>query len=138
MPVSTTERCWLKIFSQGAEDLCKKDIFGASDPYVQVCSSQDACLHPPSLQVYRELVGSYWLERPANAIWRTGTVKRTLNPVWNQSFEVDVDPTKHVIIADVFDENRLTRDDFLGRVTVTLEGLETVSEYDAAMNSGEL
>ena len=96
---------------KSAENLCKKDIFGASDPYVQV---------------YREMVGSYDLENPTNVVWRSKTQKRTLEPEWMEAFEVVVDPTKHILIADVFDENRLTRDDFLGRVTINLETLSTV------------
>ena len=44
-------------------------------------------------------------------------MKRTLDPIWNDTIEIDVDVGQHVIIMDLFDENRLTRDDFLGRVT---------------------
>jgi len=86
-----------------ASDLVKKDIFGASDPYVQI---------------YREMIDNYDVQNPSQKIDKTNTIRKTVNPEWNQSFEIEVDPQKHELILDVFDENRLTRDDFLGRVII--------------------
>ena len=57
------------------------------------------------------------MEEPSHIVGKTSTRKRTLAPVWNDTIEFDVDIGQHVIIMDLFDENRLTRDDFLGRVT---------------------
>lgn len=45
---------------------------------------------------------------------------QTLNPVWNEEFVFRVKPAEHKLVFQVFDENRLTRDDFLGLVEVTL------------------
>ncbi|XP_053264589.1 E3 ubiquitin-protein ligase NEDD4-like isoform X15 [Podarcis raffonei] len=87
-------------------DLAKKDIFGASDPYVKL-----------SLYVAdenREL-----------ALVQTKTIKKTLNPKWNEEFYFRVDPSNHRLLFEVFDENRLTRDDFLGQVDVPLNHLPT-------------
>ncbi|XP_063815648.1 E3 ubiquitin-protein ligase NEDD4-like isoform X12 [Pseudophryne corroboree] len=87
-------------------DLAKKDIFGASDPYVRL-----------SLYVAdenREL-----------ALVQTKTIKKTLNPKWNEEFFFRVRPTSHRLLFEVFDENRLTRDDFLGQVDVPLNHLPT-------------
>ncbi|XP_050185942.1 E3 ubiquitin-protein ligase NEDD4-like isoform X2 [Myiozetetes cayanensis] len=87
-------------------DLAKKDIFGASDPYVKL-----------SLYVAdenREL-----------ALVQTKTIKKTLNPKWNEEFYFRVNPTNHRLLFEVFDENRLTRDDFLGQVDVPLSHLPT-------------
>ncbi|XP_074923578.1 E3 ubiquitin-protein ligase NEDD4-like [Chelonoidis abingdonii] len=87
-------------------DLAKKDIFGASDPYVKL-----------SLYVAdenREL-----------ALVQTKTIKKTLNPKWNEEFYFRVNPTNHRLLFEVFDENRLTRDDFLGQVDVPLNHLPT-------------
>uniref|UniRef100_A0A8C6CTL3 E3 ubiquitin-protein ligase n=1 Tax=Moschus moschiferus TaxID=68415 RepID=A0A8C6CTL3_MOSMO len=70
-------------------DLAKKDIFGASDPYVKL-----------SLYV-------------------------TLNPKWNEEFYFRVNPSNHRLLFEVFDENRLTRDDFLGQVDIPLSHLPT-------------
>ena len=95
----------VRLILNEASGLCKKDIFGASDPYALV---------------YREMRGSYDIVKPTNVIGKTGTIHRTLNPIWNETFDIDVDITKHVLIVDVFDENRMTRDDFLGRVTIPM------------------
>nr|XP_043909640.1 E3 ubiquitin-protein ligase NEDD4-like isoform X2 [Solea senegalensis] len=99
-------------------DLAKKDIIGASDPYVKL-----------SLYVAdenREL-----------ALVQTKTIKKTLNPKWNEEFFFRVCPQNHRLLFEVFDENRLassknglfhigqTRDDFLGQVDVPLSHLPT-------------
>ncbi|TRY98635.1 hypothetical protein DNTS_005882 [Danionella cerebrum] len=70
-------------------DLAKKDIIGASDPYVKL-----------SLYVAdenREL-----------ALVQTKTIKKTLNPKWNEEFYFRVCPQNHRLLFEVFDENRLT------------------------------
>ncbi|XP_064165136.1 E3 ubiquitin-protein ligase NEDD4-like isoform X10 [Anguilla rostrata] len=87
-------------------DLAKKDIIGASDPYVKL-----------SLYVAdenREL-----------GLAQTKTIKKTLNPKWNEEFYFRVYPQNHRLLFEVFDENRLTRDDFLGQVDVPLNHLPT-------------
>ncbi|XP_052392790.1 E3 ubiquitin-protein ligase NEDD4-like isoform X3 [Carassius gibelio] len=69
-------------------DLAKKDIIGASDPYVKL-----------SLYVTdenREL-----------ALVQTKTIKKTLNPKWNEEFYFRVCPQNHRLLFEVFDENRL-------------------------------
>jgi len=85
----------LKVIS--ADNLAKKDIFGASDPYVRI-----------DLVTIRgeEVVDSVL----------TKTKKRTLNPRWEEEFLFRLKPSEHKLVLEVFDENRLTRDDFLGRV----------------------
>ena len=95
----------VRLILNEASGLCKKDIFGASDPYAII---------------YREVRGNYDIVKPTNVIGKTGTIHRTLNPIWNETFEIDIDINKHVLIVDVFDENRMTRDDFLGRVTIPM------------------
>ncbi|KAL3288300.1 hypothetical protein HHI36_002748 [Cryptolaemus montrouzieri] len=74
----------------------KKDIFGASDPYVRI---------------------------DLNTISGDETIDATLNPVWNEEFLFKVKPNEHKLILQVFDENRLTRDDFLGMVEIGLISL---------------
>jgi hypothetical protein len=81
--------------------LAKKDIFGASDPYVKlsVCGgSRDVVYHR----------------------YQTKTIKKSLNPVWNEEFILKVNPLEHKLLFEVFDENRITRDDFLGLVEIPL------------------
>ncbi|KAI1904835.1 hypothetical protein AGOR_G00009760 [Albula goreensis] len=87
-------------------DLAKKDIIGASDPYVK--------LSLYTAEENREL-----------ALVQTKTIKKTLNPKWNEEFYFRVFPQNHRLLFEVFDENRLTRDDFLGQVDVPLNHLPT-------------
>ncbi|XP_053449890.1 E3 ubiquitin-protein ligase NEDD4 isoform X6 [Nycticebus coucang] len=85
--------------------LAKKDILGASDPYVRVT------LYDPMNGVLTSV--------------QTKTIKKTLNPKWNEEILFRVHPQQHRLLFEVFDENRLTRDDFLGQVDVPLYPLPT-------------
>ncbi|XP_056135410.1 E3 ubiquitin-protein ligase NEDD4-like [Lampris incognitus] len=85
--------------------LAKKDILGASDPYTRLS------LYDP---VNGELTSL-----------QTKTIKKTLDPKWNEEFYFRVDPRKHRLLLEVFDENRLTRDDFLGQVDIPLHQIPT-------------
>lgn len=58
----------------------------------------------------------------------TKTKKKTLNPKWNEEFVFRVRPAEHKMVFQVFDENRLTRDDFLGMVELNLVNLPTEHE----------
>ncbi|CAF4746230.1 unnamed protein product, partial [Rotaria socialis] len=53
-------------------------------------------------------------------IARTRTIPKTLNPMWNQDFIFRVDPTKHRLVFEIYDQNRLTKDEFLGMFFVEL------------------
>ena len=94
-----------------ASGLSQKDIFGYSDPYVVINTEN-------------KNVGCPW--EPSSRSVRTKTCKKTLNPVWNENFIVNFDPLEEFVVLDVFDENRITRDDFLGRVILTPEYLANV------------
>ncbi|XP_067827629.1 E3 ubiquitin-protein ligase NEDD4 isoform X3 [Heptranchias perlo] len=87
--------------------LAKKDILGASDPYAKVS------LYDP---INGELTSV-----------QTKTIKKTLDPKWNEEFYFRVQPRQHRILFEVFDENRLTRDDFLGLVDIPLQHIPTES-----------
>lgn len=90
-------------------NLAKKDIFGASDPYVRidlVDSAADAVIDSVNTQ----------------------TKKRTLSPKWDEEFIFRVKPQDHTLLFEVFDENRLTRDDFLGMVKLPLTNLPAERE----------
>ncbi|XP_068217272.1 E3 ubiquitin-protein ligase Nedd-4 isoform X5 [Palaemon carinicauda] len=92
----------------GGSGLAKKDIFGASDPYVKI-----------------ELVNLNSNGEEDNVVdcVHTKTKKKTLNPRWDEEFIFRVKPSDHKLVLEVFDENRLTRDDFLGLVQVPLINL---------------
>lgn len=96
----------LRIRIIAGHKLAKKDIFGASDPYVKVdlIDSQD-----------NTVIDSFY----------TKTKKRTLNPTWDEEFLVRVRPEKQHLVLEVYDENRLTRDDFLGLVELPLANISS-------------
>ncbi|XP_011311029.1 E3 ubiquitin-protein ligase Nedd-4 isoform X2 [Fopius arisanus] len=98
----STSRLRLRVIA--GHQLAKKDIFGASDPYVRID------LYPIE---GHETVDSVL----------TKTKKKTLNPVWDEEFIFRVKPSEHKLVLQVFDENRLTRDDFLGMIELTLANL---------------
>jgi len=85
--------------------LCKKDIFGASDPYVKVT------LYKPR--------SNGKIDREIDNV-ETKTKKRTLEPKWNEVFFFRAKPRENRLIFTVFDQNRVTRDDFLGLVDIPL------------------
>ncbi|KRZ77952.1 E3 ubiquitin-protein ligase NEDD4 [Trichinella papuae] len=84
----------LRILVVRGIDLAKKDIFGASDPYVSVHLCQEG--------------------REVDKV-HTKTIKK-------------VDPTNCKIVFEVFDENRITRDDFLGIVEIDLQTVRIPKE----------
>ncbi|XP_043256787.1 E3 ubiquitin-protein ligase Nedd-4 isoform X2 [Colletes gigas] len=94
-----TSKLRLKVIA--GHQLAKKDIFGASDPYVRVDLNT--------------VNGDQTVDSAL-----TKTKKKTLNPVWEEEFVFRVKPVDHKLVLQVFDENRLTRDDFLGMVELTL------------------
>ncbi|CAL8068189.1 unnamed protein product [Calicophoron daubneyi] len=90
-----------------ALDLMKKDIFGASDPYCKIF-------------LYKNSRSTTCICSPV----QTRTIRRSLNPIWNEEIIFRVNPTENRLVFELYDENRLTRDDFLGVVTVSLPHLE--------------
>ncbi|XP_068974576.1 E3 ubiquitin-protein ligase Nedd-4 isoform X4 [Bombus flavifrons] len=102
-----TRKLRLKVIA--GHQLAKKDIFGASDPYVRIDLNT--------------LNGDQTIDSAL-----TKTKKKTLNPVWEEEFIFRVKPVDHKLVLQVFDENRLTRDDFLGMVELTLINLPKEQE----------
>ncbi|XP_015763189.1 PREDICTED: E3 ubiquitin-protein ligase NEDD4-like [Acropora digitifera] len=88
-------------------DLAKKDIFGLSDPYCKIKLFQGD-------REYGEIDSVV-----------TDTIKKTLHPQWNEEFFFRVNQSVNRLLFEVFDENRLTRDDFLGEVELRLFSLPT-------------
>lgn len=98
---STEATRLLRLKIMGGHSLAKKDIFGASDPYTRI-----------------DLVNVEGNDIEDSVL--TKTKKRTLNPKWDEEFIFRVIPGKHKLVFEVFDENRLTRDDFLGMVELPI------------------
>ncbi|CAF1233195.1 unnamed protein product [Adineta steineri] len=115
--VGTSERNTrlLRIKVLRAIELQRRDFLGGSgDPYVKI-----------SLQI-RENRNS------TIDVARTRTVPKTLNPLWNQDFIFRVDPSKHRLQFEIFDQNKLTKDEFLGMFFVELN---TPIPYESAEQS---
>ena len=91
-----------RLYIEKATNLAKKDIFGASDPYVKV-------------YIVNHREGVY--NAPKNKhVGKTRVIKNTLNPFWEEQFLLSFDPSVKTVLLEVWDENRLTPDDFLGQV----------------------
>ncbi|RUS75867.1 hypothetical protein EGW08_016388, partial [Elysia chlorotica] len=90
-------------------NLAKKDIFGASDPYVKVSLNDSGTLVD---------------------VKQTSIVRKSLNPKWYEEFIFRVNPERNNLLFEVFDSNRVTRDDFLGMVDFTLN-MTTISKERA-------
>ncbi|XP_068432599.1 E3 ubiquitin-protein ligase NEDD4 isoform X2 [Clinocottus analis] len=105
LQIDEAESRVLKVKVVAGIGLAKKDILGASDPYTR-------------LSLYDPINGEI-------TSLQTKTIKKSLDPKWNEEFFFKVDPRKHRLLLEVFDENRLTRDDFLGQVDVPLNQIPT-------------
>ena len=85
--------------------------FGASNPYVKV--------------FLRNKFSQKWCGMRDTPIRRqvgkTRTIKQNLNPIWAEQFTLSVDPSYKAVLMEVWDENRLIPDDFLGQVVLRIE-----------------
>ncbi|XP_012939741.1 E3 ubiquitin-protein ligase NEDD4 [Aplysia californica] len=90
-------------------NLAKKDIFGASDPYVKISLLQNEVLVDTK---------------------QTSVVRKSLNPKWYEEYVFRVNPSDNVVMVEVFDSNRVTRDDFLGLVEIPLNHVNIATERE--------
>ncbi|KAF2361972.1 C2 domain [Trinorchestia longiramus] len=105
----------LCVFS--ASGLAKKDIFGASDPYVKI--------------ELIDLKAEATTDNVVDCVY-TKTRKKTLNPTWNEEFLFRVKRQDHKLLLEVYDENRITRDDFLGQLEVPVSTVTPSSDRASA------
>ncbi|KAF0973906.1 hypothetical protein FDP41_007293 [Naegleria fowleri] len=103
MGFSVSDR--LELVIESASDLVAADLNGYSDPFVDIMV--DNCL-----------------ER------RTQIIKKTLNPVWNETFVFYCIPTSGPLIVnfEVYDWDRLTPNDFIGRAMLSIDS--NCTEYN--------
>ncbi|TKR93655.1 hypothetical protein L596_008068 [Steinernema carpocapsae] len=98
LPDVNSEAELLRVKIVRADGLAKKDIFGTSDPYVIIS------LRESDIEIERAT---------------TKTIRKNRNPIWNEEFIFRT--TRNCkILVQVFDANRITRDDFLGQVEFDL------------------
>ncbi|XP_022252052.1 E3 ubiquitin-protein ligase Nedd-4-like [Limulus polyphemus] len=87
----------LRIRVIAGHDLAKKDIFGASDPYVRIDLMRNEAETGNNNREEENVIDSVY----------TKTKKKTLNPKWDEEFIFRVKPSHHKLVLQVFDENRL-------------------------------
>eukprot|EP00761_Pharyngomonas_kirbyi_P010458 gb/GECH01010478.1/.p1 GENE.gb/GECH01010478.1/~~gb/GECH01010478.1/.p1 ORF type:complete len:195 (+),score=26.70 gb/GECH01010478.1/:1-585(+) len=88
-----------------AQDLPKRDILGSSDPYVLIEKI-------PEGSFFEVLVD------------QTQVIQQNLNPKWNSSFDIEINNcAKEKILLEVFDWDRFTSDDYIGRVVINMKSL---------------
>lgn len=93
----------LRINISRAKDLQRRDFLGGpGDPYMKV------------------LLQTRENRNQTIDIARTRAVHKTLNPSWNQNFIFRVDPIKHRLVCEIYNENKLTKDEFLGMFYIEL------------------
>ncbi|KAG2374461.1 hypothetical protein C9374_010745 [Naegleria lovaniensis] len=103
MGFTVTDR--LELVIERASDLVAADLNGYSDPFVDI--RVDNCL-----------------ER------RTQIMKKTLNPVWNETFVFYCIPTSGALKVDfeLYDWDRFTPNDFIGRASLSIDS--NCTEYN--------
>ncbi|CAF2743898.1 unnamed protein product [Rotaria sp. Silwood2] len=99
---------WVEICIERAKDLAVKDINGSSDPYVKV------------------LYGN-------KEIYITNTVSNNLNPIWNEKFIFFVHDLYIPIYFNLFDHDRIGRDDPMGTTKIDLYRLPLHKLYAATL-----
>lgn len=93
-----------------ARNLKAADSNGKSDPYVK-------------------LIDCKGLHIRGNSI-KTEVIKKTLNPVWNQSWTLECNHKLSVLEFRVYDWDRFSADDEIGRVYVPVDGLMDQREHE--------
>ncbi|XP_052098137.1 E3 ubiquitin-protein ligase NEDD4-like isoform X1 [Mytilus californianus] len=99
-PPGTTKLLRIKVIK--GENLAKKDIFGASDPYVKI-------------SLFRGDRDTGYIDSASTTV-----IKKSLNPLWQEEFVFRVNSRDNRLLLELFDSNRVTRDDFLGLVEIPL------------------
>lgn len=117
------ERSVLQVRVLEAAELPCMDLCGSSDPFVRVHltpSSGSANLDPKQAHKYK------WSEK-------TRVHKRTLNPVFNETFEFEVNYAElltHKLMLQVYDYDRFSKHDAIGQVCVPMAGVDWSQSHD--------
>ncbi|EFC41277.1 predicted protein [Naegleria gruberi] len=67
-----------------------------------------------------------WLGGKKKEQFKTHVISNSLNPVWNETFEIPLDhnPEQYVLICQLYDKDKFTGDDSLGFIAVSLSTLK--------------
>jgi len=93
-----------------AKNLPAADSNGLSDPYVEIRSEKGLFVRD-------------------NAV-RTSVKNETLNPKWNQSFDVSWDHAFRKLVLRVYDHDKWSKDDYLGKARINFHDLCDQTEHD--------
>ena len=91
----------VKVTVHSANDLLVADITGSSDPFVEV--------------------------RIGQSTHKTKVIKKDLNPVWNEKFEIVTGTLGHLYLT-VYDWDKIGSNESIGKLIVPLEKDYTVGE----------
>jgi len=95
-----SQREWLEVFVDSARGLPKTELIGRSDPYCIITFRGESK--------------------------RTIPKKSTQEPIWDEKFSFDL-PTSwpaDVLVAELYDKDLITKDDFMGRTEIRLAEIE--------------
>ena len=91
-----------------ARDLLSGDSNGLSDPYFQIPKQQRGVIDLPKKKN------------------RTKTIMKTLNPVWNHTFEMEYNPQAcNKLLVEVYDYDYIGKDDHLGTGEIPLDWMSS-------------
>ncbi|CAF3927185.1 unnamed protein product [Adineta steineri] len=99
---------WTEICIERGNNLAVKDIGGSSDPYVKVV---------------------YGTEEK----YTTNTVTKSLNPVWNEKFTIFTEDLTVPLYFNLYDQDRIGRDESMGSVKMDLWKLPFERLYNASL-----
>ncbi|KAG2459103.1 RASL2 protein, partial [Polypterus senegalus] len=110
-------------------------------PLGGTCGTQQGC---PQLQIPGSPVGNRGTT-PAQggghlaSRGRTATIWKTLSPFWGEEYHVNLPPSFHTVSFYVMDEDSLSRDDVIGKVSVAKEILASKPQgLDGWLNLTEI
>lgn len=114
VPLNTANSKLLRIKVVQAKDL-SKDLFSSNDSFVQLAL----------VKKNNEII----------ELVKTPTVKKTSNPSYNIDFVFNVVPKEHKLLVDLFYENKITRNDLVGRVSLPLDDSRIIISNENEMNA---
>ncbi|VDM07541.1 unnamed protein product [Wuchereria bancrofti] len=113
----------LRIRVVKAERLSKRDIFGVCDPYAVILLKRygsNTVVDKAQTKTRRKAYSLSFITENAESYQCAVLSGSTREPVWNEEFVFRVVRRDCVLTVQIFDERRITRDDFLGMVEIDL------------------
>ena len=100
---------WTEVRIERGKDLAVKDISGTSDPYIKIF---------------------YGSEEK----YITSVVEKTLNPIWNETFTFFTDDLNIPLVFQIYDRDRIGRDETMGSVKLDLWKLPFERLYSVTLD----